>query len=274
MSTTDPAALPRPGRRARRGACLGLVALLAAGCSTTTVRSSFDGTGLGASVTVPEGEGPFPAVVLMHGCGGLYGAAGPSLRTHARYLADHGYASLVLDSFGPRNAAGGEMCSYANLGEARLYRTYDAFDAYRYLTRQPLVDADHVFLMGQSNGASVALAAAQGARRNGLARDHRFRAIVAYYPWCGAMASELATPVLMFVAGRDDWVDPMACKRREDQDHGVPVEVVMYPDAHHSFDVPVRRQRFEGRIVAGDQQAAADSRRRMVEFFDRYLADP
>ena len=65
----------------------------------------------------PEGGGPFPAVVIMHGCNGLdwlvSGRPGWALaqRYAARYVA-HGYAALILDSFEPRgvgNACGSPM---------------------------------------------------------------------------------------------------------------------------------------------------------------------
>src|SRR5262245_29236345 len=46
----------------------------------------------------PHGDGPFPAVVQFHGCAGV---EAESFRW-ARWLADRGYVSLVVDSFGPR----------------------------------------------------------------------------------------------------------------------------------------------------------------------------
>ncbi|MGH8913035.1 MAG: alpha/beta hydrolase [Acidimicrobiia bacterium] len=63
--------------------------------STTTSTSS--GTvalpDIGVEVRVPEGEGPFPAVVLVHG--GAWVAGAPSVMTDlARFLSDNGYLTV------------------------------------------------------------------------------------------------------------------------------------------------------------------------------------
>jgi hypothetical protein len=50
----------------------------------------------------PAGDGPFPAVVVLHGCGGF--AAGGSLQL-ADQLRDWGYVALMVDSLGPRGLA-------------------------------------------------------------------------------------------------------------------------------------------------------------------------
>jgi dienelactone hydrolase len=54
---------------------------------------------LAGKLTKPQGEGPFPAVVLLHGCGGV----AKSIDSWADKLAGMGYVALVLDAFGPRN---------------------------------------------------------------------------------------------------------------------------------------------------------------------------
>lgn len=53
---------------------------------------------LTAQLYTPKGPGPFPALVLLHGCGGL----GPNMFAWAEWLRAEGYAALVLDSFGGR----------------------------------------------------------------------------------------------------------------------------------------------------------------------------
>jgi dienelactone hydrolase len=109
----------------------------------------------------PEGAGPFPAVILMHGCGGWRPAVRYSLHNHADHLVKNGYVVLSLDSFGPRGYSGDELCaSNARLRAAIDYRTHDAFDALRYLQALSYVDPADIFLMGQSNGGSVAMQAA------------------------------------------------------------------------------------------------------------------
>src|SRR5262245_23309900 len=46
----------------------------------------------------PDGSEPFPAVVALHGCGGI----GPNLHRWAHTLQQWGYVVLLVDSFSPR----------------------------------------------------------------------------------------------------------------------------------------------------------------------------
>ena len=153
----------------------------------------------------------------MHGCGGWQPAVHYALQRHAEYLAKHGYAVLDLDSFGPRHVSGGKLCaSDARLRDALQYRLNDAFDALRYLEAQPFVDARNIFLMGQSNGGSVALEAASADERASNDGTIAFRAVVAYYPWCGVysgLRAQLVSPVLIFSGGMDDCVWPANARR-------------------------------------------------------------
>src|SRR5262245_49366214 len=54
----------------------------------------------------PDGDGPFPALVMLHGCGGASAAFG---RITAERYVSWGYAALWFDSFGPRGIR--ERCS-------------------------------------------------------------------------------------------------------------------------------------------------------------------
>ena len=54
----------------------------------------------------PVGPGPFPAVVGMHGCGGLFNKQGHLVAREtawAEILTSRGYVVLFPDIFGPRN---------------------------------------------------------------------------------------------------------------------------------------------------------------------------
>lgn len=231
---------------------------------------------LSAEIFRPEGKGPFPAVVFMHGCGGWQSAVRHSLRQHATYLRDNGFAVLNLDSFGPRGNSGGTVCaSFDRLREARDYRSYDAFDALRYLQAQDYIDPGRIFLVGQSNGGSVAINAAEA---GAAARYNRggasFQAVAAYYPWCGTLGTtrmSLESPLMIFGGGRDDWVPPDEC--RQFRATGAELQVTVYPTAAHSFDLLTPEHRYMGKLVGYDRQATEDSRRRMLAFFIAHLGD-
>lgn len=222
----------------------------------------------------PQGNGPFPAVVLMHGCGGWQPAARFALRQHAQRLSQGGYVVLNLDSFGPRGLSGNRMCPNNTLLQRALdYRTSDAFDALRYLQSLDFVDPQNVFLMGQSNGGSVAIKAAQASEHRRRAGDiPGFRGAVAYYPWCGGFGRvSLGAPLLVFAGGRDDWVSADECRRMSAR--GAELDVIVYPDAAHSFDLQVMQHRFHGYLIGHHPAAANDSSARMLSFFDGNLTE-
>lgn len=226
---------------------------------------------LRAELYRPTGHGQFPTVILLHGCNGWQPADIFALHKYAQAMREAGYVVLNLDSFGPRYYSGAEMCgNNGRLRQAIGYRTADVFDAARYLRRLPYVDGNNLFLMGQSNGGSVAISAAL--QESYLAhrtseQEAPFRGAVALYPWCGFVnsGSRLATPVQVFSAGRDEWVSANECIGA--QTSGAEFRVKVYPAAVHSFDLDIIPQRFDGFMIGMDADAAADSRNHMMSFF-------
>ena len=220
-----------------------------------------------AFLAVPEGNGPFPAVVLMHGCSGLDPEVQKGNAVHVRNLRAEGFVTLILDSFGPRrlgdvvcNGGGEEMAAFR-------YRQRDAVSAVRFLRSQPFVDAENIFVMGQSHGGWVVL---QLAISRTIPVQDRFRAAVAYYPWCGdqQLREQLHTPVLVLIGALDDWTPADRCLEAKRYARGAPFEVVVYENAHHSFDLPMGGPyRYKGHTVAGHAGAGTDSRKRMVTWF-------
>ncbi|WP_422029167.1 dienelactone hydrolase family protein [Roseovarius sp.] len=235
--------------------------------------TSYDGTPvtLEASLHLPDGPGPHPAVILMHGCGGLQPSVAEALDLHAEALNAAGFAALILDSFGPRGIGGGHVCeTYERLGDARRYRMQDARDAKAYLANRPKIDSANIFAMGQSNGGSVTIRLSQ---RN----TREFRALAAYYPWCGAFNrlgsnATLTTPLIVFGGDADDWVPPDDCTTITAE--GAEYAVHIYPGAAHSFDLQIPEQRFQGHLVGNNAAAENDSRAKMIAFFKRHLARP
>jgi dienelactone hydrolase len=51
-------------------------------------------------LTKPEGNGPFPTIVLLHGCSGLQHSKSRS-ELWSNRLVNWGYVTLQIDSFGP-----------------------------------------------------------------------------------------------------------------------------------------------------------------------------
>ncbi|MCY4098502.1 MAG: dienelactone hydrolase family protein [Rhodospirillales bacterium] len=244
------------------------VAVLGGGGCTPSERVTVPDTEASGFLAVPEGSGPFPAVVLMHGCSGLDPEVRKGNQVHVRHLVSEGFVALVLDSFGPRRL-GDVVCNEGDeMWAAYRYRQRDAVSALRFLRSQPFVDRENIFVMGQSHGGEVVL---RLARSRTIPVGDRFRAAVAYYPWCGnQLREERHTPVLVLIGEHDDWTPAFHCVEGQGYARGAPFEEKGYPSAHHSFDLPMGTYRYKGHTVAGNPAAAADSRARMVAWFRQH----
>jgi poly(3-hydroxybutyrate) depolymerase len=98
----------------------------------------------------PEGDGPFPAVVALHGCDGLAGTRSPLGRRYRDWgerLVAAGFVVVFPDSFGARKL--GPQC---NAGERRLRsgreRVGDVEAARQWLQEQAYVAPDRISLLG------------------------------------------------------------------------------------------------------------------------------
>jgi dienelactone hydrolase len=221
-------------------------------------------------LTRPDGPGPFPAIVHLHGCGGLPNAVKANAGDHfwAKRLAAWGYAVLVVDSFTARNIS--NTCS----GEWAP-RVADAYGALAWLARQPFVDADRIGIIGFSAGgiATLSIVETRDFELFESEAAHRFVAAVAYYPIC-FLNGDVKMPTLVLIGERDDWTPAAACKsmmtRRKPDG---PVKVIIYPGAHHSFDVPrPQGQRYFGHWLEYNADAAEAASQEVRQFLAERLA--
>jgi dienelactone hydrolase len=221
----------------------------------------------------PDGEGPFPAIVLMHGCSGLSPAVKTGLYQHADYFNKHGYVTLILDSFSSRGITAQKACTeHEILNKARYYRTFDAFAAHEYLTALPYVDGN-IYLIGQSNGGSVALQASRKGWQETVGTSRKFSAIAAYYPWCGPIIGGKITFVstlLILIGQKDDWTLASECTRASERLNDKMLTVIVYPNAHHSFDLSIPIQKYVGHTVGRNGPALTDSRQKILNFFQTH----
>lgn len=187
---------------------------------------------LSALVYTPEGAGPFPAVVLAHGCGGI----GRNVHNWAAFLQKRGYVALVLDSFSSRSIS--EICTTPRLTLAD--RVGDAYGALKYLQSLPNVDGGRVGMMGFSHGAMTTLKAISESTAFPLGAAPRFAAAIALYPDCLTSEVDATVPLLIQSAARDDWTlaAPCQAKGATRKAEGYPVEVEVIPNAMHGFDIP------------------------------------
>src|SRR5260221_8609245 len=114
---------------------------------------------LHAQLYKPEGDGPFPVVIALHGCGGLAGHSEPvqaRYRDWAEQLLEGGNAVLLPDSYGSREL--GPQCRVKERRIlARRERVADIMASREWLVQQPWAARDRISLMGWANGASALL---------------------------------------------------------------------------------------------------------------------
>lgn len=181
---------------------------------------------------------PAPAVVLLHGAGGVLG---PRELTYARQFAARGVAALVVDVFGARrDRATGFTNRLVEITEAMFLA--DAYAALRYLAAHPGVDGRRVALIGFSYGGMVATYAAYAQVAELYSENgERFAGHVAFYAPCIAeFRNSRATgaPLLMLYGARDAIVDPQRCARvaARLRAGGAPVQTIVYKNAVHQWD--------------------------------------
>jgi dienelactone hydrolase len=235
----------------------------------------------------PAGEGPFPAVVALHGCAGLYGRDASLSPRHvdwAERLTAMGFLVLFPDSFGSRGAAS-QCRTDDRVTRPSRERVADALAAKAYLQSREDVKADAVSLLGWSNGGSSVLHTVQKGRE---AHDGRpdFAKAIAFYPGCRAPAERgrwhARLPLMILIGAADDWTPARPCEALAGGagSAGEPVSIVVYPGAYHDFDHPHLAFRShsdlaytadgKGKAHSGtDWAARQDALRRVPEFLTR-----
>ena len=118
-----------------------------------TFRNEKEGFELTGTLTIPEGDGPFPAMVLVSGSGQQN--RDEELMNHrpfwviADYCARHGIAVLRYDDRG----MGGSTGEVENA--TSLDFSYDAEAAFDFLRKQKHIDASRVGILGHSEGGVI-----------------------------------------------------------------------------------------------------------------------
>jgi dienelactone hydrolase len=199
-------------------------------------------TALHAVLYKPDGDGPFPTVIALHGCGGLAGHSEPVLpryRDWAEQLLKDGKAVLFPDSYGSRGL--GPQCRVNERSvHARRERVEDIVAARQWLMQQPWAARSRISLMGWAGGASALLWAVRP-QLSTRSAEPDFRSAIAFYPDCRVSAGlgwSARVPTLLLIGAKDDVASPPACRQMLDGARGrsALTRMVVYPGAYHDFD--------------------------------------
>ena len=240
---------------------------------------------LHAQLYKPDGDGPFPVVIALHGCGGLGGHSEPVLpryRDWAEQLLKAGHAVLLPDSYGSREL--GPQCRVKERRVlARRERVADITASRQWLAQQPWAARDRISLMGWANGASALLWAVRP-QLSSRGTEPDFRSAIAFYPDCrisSGLGWSARVPTLLLIGAKDDVSSPSACRQMMDGARGrsALTRIEIYPGASHDFDranLPLHAIGAnadaalpERGHIGTDAEARSDSQQRVSEWLAR-----
>lgn len=204
----------------------------------------------------PDGEGPFPGVVVIHEIYGL----NDNIKDIAHRFASEGYVALAVDLFAGRNRA---VCMFRFMGQLLLTPLKNSSitalqQALTFLSEQPGVDSARIGAVGYCLGGSFAIAWA--------CNDNRLKAIAPYYGMNPRPQEALARlcPVVGSYPDKDFTTAHGQKLVVALEQHNIPHDIKIYPHSRHSF--------FNDQGPAYNEEVANDSWQRVLAFFSQRLA--
>lgn len=210
-----------------------------------------------AFLAMPDMDGAFPALILIHEWYGL----NEWIQHNAKEFAQRGYVALAIDLYRGKVATSSDEAHelMRGLPEARVTRDLRA--AFKVLRERDDVYPDRIGAIGWCMGGGYALVAATSVE--GLAA-----AVVCY----GRILSEpeeiqkIACPVLGIFGEKDRGIPVASVKtfERQAQQLDKNVRVTLYSNVGHAFMNPNNKDGY-------DERTAAAAWQRIFAFFDAKL---
>jgi carboxymethylenebutenolidase len=206
-------------------------------------------------LVVPDGNGPFPGVVVIHEAGGL----NDNIRDICNRFAGENYTALGVDLFKGRSRpiCMARMFVGAMRGDLNHFGVPDLKDSLGRLSEHPDVDSERIGAVGFCLGGSIVLT--WGCTEN------RLKAIA---PWYGAAprprsAIRRLCPVVGSWPDRDFTSGAVEILESELTAAGTSHDLKIYPGTKHAF--------FNDHLKAYNAEAAADSWQRVLAFFSEHV---
>lgn len=195
-----------------------------------------------AQLYMPKQIAPkVPAMVIMHGIGGLYMRDGRrrAYFEYAELLASNGIAAVIIDTHGARGLG---VSSQLGNTEVSIYSfAADAFAAADLLRTHPQIDPDRIGIMGFSKGGLTSLLVTDE-RLSVLSKTGApFKLHIPIYPGCQTFPENLRptkAPVHMLLGEKDNFTGTTGCYEIEKKlkAANTAVNVTEYRGAYHGWD--------------------------------------
>ena len=204
---------------------------------------------------IPEGQGPFPGMIVIHEIFGL----NDNIRQISRQFAEQGYAVLAVDLFSNRNRAVCMMQIFYGMMFRPLNNSMldDLNSVFNVLKQMQSVDPDRIGAVGFCMGGAYALQMAITARG--------MKATSVFY---GANPKPLdavaqACPIMGSYPDKDFTTRAAHELEASLVNYNVPHDIKIYENTQHSF-YSQQRTPFE-------VEASKDAWERMLKFFGEHL---
>ena len=200
----------------------------------------------------PSGNGPFPALIVIHEWWGL----NDWVKEQASKLADQGYVTLAIDLYRGKVATTPDMAHEIMRGVPDDRAARDLHAAVEFLAAQSNVSKNKIGVIGWCMGGGYAL--------NAALHESTLKAAVINYGHLATDPAQLASinaAILGIFGGKDRGIPVDDVNKFADalKKAGKKVEIKIYPDAGHAFENPNNKEGFR----ADD---AADAWKRTVAF--------
>ena len=206
----------------------GLIPTTAGGATGMEVRYASGNETVSGYLSMPDGQGSFPAIIAIHEWWGL----NEWMKSSADRMADEGYIVLAVDLFRGKTAAGAEEAHGLSRSLSGEQALGDLMAAVAYMKSRQDVRSDNIAAIGWSMGGGYALTMA-------LTVPDLAACVINY----GRLVTERAsidkiTCPILGIFGEDDRSIPSRSVRafgKACHDAGKSVDIHIYPDSGHAF---------------------------------------
>ncbi|MCX6783174.1 MAG: dienelactone hydrolase family protein [Candidatus Levybacteria bacterium] len=224
--------------------------------SNTTVPGQKGSPDVRAFVAYPEGEGPFPAVIMIHEFYGL----NESIVGKAKGLAKKGYVVVAPDTFRGSTTSWIPRAIYQIITNKPKQVNQDLDAVFAWIVSQPKIAVDRVGILGFCYGGRTSLAYS-------LHNDNLAATVIFYgSPETDAeILKALPGPVLGIFGGADNSIpiESVNAFKAALNHAGIPNEITIYEGQPHAFVADIES------IRSGSVQAQAWTQ--MLQFLEKNL---